>query len=74
MRPAPFLTSIEASTRTTAHGKPTRKKLHLWLLEALHHARRLQAERIVEQHRYLIARPLPVDPTSDNGGKTDASQ
>ena len=61
MRHASFSTSIDSPTPVISRNTPTRKSLLASLLEALHHSRRLQARRILGQHRHLIARPETAD-------------
>jgi hypothetical protein len=68
MRHASFSTSIGASTPAISRKKPTRKSLFVSLLEALHHSRRLQAQRVLGQYRDLIARYQPADDKGKIGG------
>jgi hypothetical protein len=68
MRHASFSTSIASSTRAISQNKPTRKSLFALLLEALHHSRHLQAQRVLGQYRDLIARYQPVDAKGEIGG------
>jgi hypothetical protein len=72
MRRASFSTGIDCSTRAISHGEPKQEKLLARLLQALHHSRRLQADRVLEQFRHLIASHAPIDTTSEDGGGTDA--
>jgi hypothetical protein len=71
MRHASFSTSIASSPPVISEAKPTRKSLFATLLDALHHSRRLQAQRVLAQHRHLIARYEPVDMTPKSGGEAD---
>jgi hypothetical protein len=71
MRPALFSATIDSSTSAISRNLPTRKSLYARLLEALHHSRRLQAQRFLAQYRHLIARYQPSDTTSKAGGETD---
>jgi hypothetical protein len=64
MRHASFATSIASSTPAISQNQPTRKSLFASLIEALHHSRRLQAQRVIGQYRDLIARYEPADATS----------
>jgi hypothetical protein len=68
MRHASFSTSIASSTPAIFQNEPTRKSLFASLLEALHHSRRLQAQRVLEQYRDLIARYEPADAKGKIGG------
>jgi hypothetical protein len=68
MKHASFSTSIDSSTSVISSKTPTRKNLFARLLEALHHSRRLQAQRVLGQYRHLIARYEPVAPTSSARG------
>jgi hypothetical protein len=74
MRHASISTSIASSTSAASQDKPTRKSLFALLLEALHHSRRLQAQRVLAQHRHLIARYRPVNTAPNAGGETDVSR
>jgi hypothetical protein len=56
MRHASFSTSIASSTPAVSQDKPTRKSLLALLLDALHHSRSLQTQRVLAQYRHLIAR------------------
>jgi hypothetical protein len=71
MRLASISTSIDSSTSAISRKTPTRKSLFTRLLEALHHSRRLQAQRVLGQYRHLIARHQPADMASNTGGETD---
>ena len=71
MRHASFSTSIASSPPAISEDRSTGKSLFARLLEALHHSRRLQAARVLAQHRHLIARYEPTDMTSRAGGETD---
>jgi hypothetical protein len=51
--------------------KAARKNLLALLLEALHHSRHLQAQRVLRQYRHLIARPNAADASSNAGGEAD---
>jgi hypothetical protein len=68
MRHASFSTSIASSTPTISQQVPTANSPFASLLDALHRSRRLQAERVLAQHRYLIAKYQPVAPTSNAEG------
>ena len=68
MRHALFPTTIISSTPSISPQIPTAKNPFALLLDALHRSRRLQAERILGQHRHLIARYQPVAPTSNAEG------
>jgi hypothetical protein len=39
-----------------------------WILESLHHSRRLQAQRFLRTHRHLIAGDLGSGPETSTGG------
>jgi hypothetical protein len=71
MRHASFSTSIVSSPPAISEAKPARKSLFVLVLDALHRSRRLQAERVLAQHRHLIARYEPISSTSRAGGETD---
>ncbi len=71
MRHASFSTSIVSSTSTISPTKPARKSLFAFLIEALHHSRRLQAQRLLGQYRHLIARHEPADAKVKVGGEED---
>jgi hypothetical protein len=66
-----FSTNIGSSTPASSQTRPTRKSLFASLLEALHHSRRLQAQRVLAQHRHLIARYEPADVKTNAGGEKD---
>ena len=68
MRNASFSTSIVSSTPAIPQQIPRTNNPFALLLDALHRSRRLQAERILAQHRHLIARYQPVVPTSNAEG------
>jgi hypothetical protein len=72
MRHALFPTTIISSTPSISPQIPTAKNPFALLLDALHRSRRLQAERILRQHRHLIARYVakhqPAAPTSNAEG------
>jgi hypothetical protein len=72
MRHASFsLTSTDSPTLALSQTKPTIKRLFASLLEALHHSRRQQAQRVIAQHRHLIARYEPADAKTSVGGVKD---
>ena len=71
MRHATISTSIVSSPSAISEDKPTRRSLFASILEALHHSRRLQAQRVLAQYRHLIARHEQTDSTKAEG-KTDA--
>ena len=71
MRHASLSTSIASSPPAISQDKSTGKSLFARLLEALHHSRRLQAQRVLVQHRHLIARYEPINTASKAGGETD---
>jgi hypothetical protein len=71
MRLASISTSIDSTTSVISRKTPTRKSLFSRLLDALHHSRRLQAQRVLGQYRHLIARYEPSDKASNTGGETD---
>jgi hypothetical protein len=68
---ASISTSIDSSTSVISRKTPTRKSLFTRLLDALHHSRHLQAQRVLGQYRHLIARHQPSDAASSGGGETD---
>jgi hypothetical protein len=67
MRHALFSTSIDSSTPAISQKTPTEGACSQWLLEVLHHSRRLQAQRILGQYRHPIAPPQAADATSNVG-------
>jgi hypothetical protein len=70
MRHALFSTSTFSSP-AISEDTPKRRSLFASLLEALHHSRRLQAQRALRQYRHLIARPDAAGATSNVGGEGD---
>jgi hypothetical protein len=68
MRHALFSTTIISFTSPISRKLQTTNNPFALLLDALHRSRRLQAERILAQHRHLIARYQPVAPTSNAEG------
>ena len=71
MRLASISTSIASSTSAVSPNIPTRKSLFSRLLDALHHSRHLQAQRVLRQYRHLIARHQPAGTALNGGGETD---
>ena len=71
MKLASISTTTDSSISAISRNLPTRKSLFARLLEALHHSRRLQAQRVLGQYRHLIARHQPADTASNAGGETD---
>jgi hypothetical protein len=67
-----------AAHAAAARGQTTRRKsIFAWVLEALHGSRRLQAGRILYQHRHLIARLNEAGPYGllpKLGGNNSADQ
>jgi hypothetical protein len=68
MRHALFSTTIISFKSPISRKIPTANNPFALLLDALHRSRRLQAERILGQHRHLIARYQPVAPASNAQG------
>ena len=54
MRHAPFFATRLVSFGTARERPKPRKSIFRIIFEALHHSRRLQAERTLHQHRHLI--------------------
>jgi hypothetical protein len=54
MRHAPFIATRLVSFETARERPKQRKNIFRIILEALHHSRRLQAERTLHQYRHLI--------------------
>jgi hypothetical protein len=69
MRHALFSTSIDSSTPVISNRTARRKGVFALVLEALHHSRRLQAERIIRQYRHLLASSEPRDSKPNVGGQ-----
>ena len=55
MGDAPFIAARIGLHDSSLSNRRARKGFFALLLEALHHSRRLQAERILHQYRHLIA-------------------
>ena len=70
MRHASFQATIDSATPAIARKASTRKSLLLRLLAALHHSRRLQARRVLAQHRHLIVRSETIGAKSNIAGDT----
>ena len=68
MRHASFSTTIISFKSPFSRKIPTANNPFALLLDALHRSRRLQAEKILGQHRHLIARYQPVAPASHAEG------
>jgi hypothetical protein len=64
MKHASFPTVIDSTIEVTARKPSTRWSPFQWLLETLHHSRRLQAQRVLRQYRHLIARRETADAKS----------
>jgi hypothetical protein len=71
MRHASLWTSIESSTPDISRTPSTTKSLFAWLLEALHHSRRLQAQRALGQYRHLIVRPETAGVRRNTAGENN---
>jgi len=54
MKHASFPTGSTASPTTLIFWKPRRVRFLTRLLEALHHSRRIQAQRFLTTHRHLL--------------------
>jgi hypothetical protein len=68
---ASISTNIASSTSAVSRNIPARKSLFVRLLDALHHSRHLQAQRVLGQYRHLIASNQRADTASNCGGETD---
>lgn len=53
MRHAPFI-ATRFDSFETARERPKKKSIFRIIFDALHHSRRLQAERTLHQYRHLI--------------------
>jgi hypothetical protein len=71
MRHASLLTSIDSATPAISRAASTRQSPFAWLLDALRHSRRLQAQRFLGEHRHLIARSETADLTRNIAGETN---
>jgi hypothetical protein len=70
MRHTSFPSADIVSSAPAISGQTTKTKSQFALvLEALHHSRRLQAQRVLWQYRHLIH-----DPKSNIGGQQDVGQ
>jgi hypothetical protein len=54
MRHAPFIATRFVSLESARERPKPRKSIFRIIFEALHHSRRLQAERTLHQYRHLI--------------------
>jgi hypothetical protein len=75
MKHASFPTTIASAVPVTAPSIASPKasarwSLYQWLLDTLHHSRRLQAQRAIAQYRHLIARPETADTKSNTAEST----
>jgi hypothetical protein len=64
--------SVPAETISVAsafNNHQGRWKIFAAIIDALHHSRRLQAERIIRQYRHLLASSEPRDSKSNIGGQ-----
>jgi hypothetical protein len=69
MRHAPFIaTKFVAFDAERDRPKP-RKSIFRIISQALHHSRRLQAERIIRQYHHLLASSEPGDSKPNIGGQ-----
>ncbi|WP_291564136.1 hypothetical protein [Bradyrhizobium sp.] len=66
MRHAPFIATRFASFETEREQSKARKSIFRIVVEALHHSRRLQAERTIRQYRHLVHKAESNIPCEQN--------
>jgi hypothetical protein len=66
---APFITTRLVTLDADRDHLKKRKGIFAIILEALHHSRRLQAERIIRQYHHLLASSEPGDSKPKAGGQ-----
>jgi hypothetical protein len=69
MRHAQSVPAEPISVASTFSNHQGRWKIFAAIINALHHSRRLQAERIIRQYRHLLARSERGDSKPNIGGQ-----
>jgi len=69
MRHAQSVPAETISVASAFSNHQGRWKIFAAIIDALHHSRRLQAERIIRQYRHLLASSEPRDSKPDVGGQ-----
>jgi len=69
MRDAQSVPAETISVASAFSSHQGRRKLFAAIIDALHHSRRLQAERIIRQYRHLLASSEPGDSRPNVGGQ-----
>jgi hypothetical protein len=69
MRHAQSVPAETISVASAFSNHQGRWKIFAAIIDALHHSRRLQAERIIRQYRHLLANSEPGDSKPKAGGQ-----
>jgi hypothetical protein len=68
MQYAPFIATKFVAVDAECDRPKPRENIFRIILQALHHSRRLQAERIIRQYHHLLASSEPDDSKPKVGG------